>query len=51
MDRLANGASGDYIISFRHAETDHRQHDTPGQALQDCATQRNLTDRGRAVGT
>jgi len=38
---------GGFILYFRHADTDHRQHDIPGQAPQDCAKQRNLTDRGR----
>jgi hypothetical protein len=34
-------------LYFRHSDRDHRQHDIPGQAPQDCAKQRNLTDRGR----
>jgi phosphohistidine phosphatase SixA len=44
LNALRGGGS---IMYFRHADTDHNQHDTPGQAPQDCAKQRNLTDRGR----
>jgi phosphohistidine phosphatase SixA len=44
---LAALRDGGYIMYFRHADTDHRQHDTPGQAPQDCTKQRNLSDRGR----
>jgi hypothetical protein len=44
---LAALRGGGYIMYFRHADTDHNQHDTPGQPPQDCAKQRNLTDRGR----
>ncbi|HXJ79301.1 MAG TPA: histidine phosphatase family protein [Candidatus Methylomirabilis sp.] len=44
---LAALRGGGYILYFRHTDTDHSQHDTLGQGPQDCAKQRNLTDRGR----
>jgi phosphohistidine phosphatase SixA len=37
-----------YVIYFRHARTDFSQPDTDRQNLENCATQRNLTDEGRA---
>lgn len=43
---LAALRAGGYILYFRHADTDHRQNDDR-MSLEDCATQRNLTDRGR----
>ena len=38
---------GGYILYFRHADTDHRQSDQRPVNVEDCTTQRNLTDRGR----
>lgn len=43
---LAALRAGGYILYFRHVDTDHRQNDDH-IGLEDCATQRNLTDRGR----
>src|SRR5262249_16986597 len=39
--------AGGYVLYFRHADTDHTQKDTQGMNFDDCAAQRNLTDRGR----
>jgi broad specificity phosphatase PhoE len=39
---------GGYILYFRHAATDFGQNDEKMTGYEDCATQRNLTDRGRA---
>jgi phosphohistidine phosphatase SixA len=41
---LAALRAGGFILYFRHSDTDHSQTD---QSLDDCAHQRNLTDRGR----
>src|SRR5262245_12751612 len=38
---------GGYILYFRHADTDHSQNDQRMTSIDDCSTQRNLTDRGR----
>lgn len=46
-DLLARLRSGGYIFYFRHADTDQRQQDQRPINLGDCATQRNLTERGR----
>lgn len=40
--------NGGYVIYFRHASTDRSQQDSDPQNLANCATQRNLTDDGRA---
>jgi phosphohistidine phosphatase SixA len=40
--------AGGFILYFRHADTDHSQNDQQMQGVEDCAHQRNLTDRGRA---
>ena len=45
---LAALRAGGHVLYFRHADTDHRQTDARPLAFEDCATQRNLTDRGRA---
>ena len=46
---LANALRrGGYVIYFRHASTDFGQDDTRMTGYEDCATQRNLTDAGRA---
>ena len=39
---------GGYVIYFRHAATDQTQTDSDTQNLENCQTQRNLNDRGRA---
>jgi phosphohistidine phosphatase SixA len=39
---------GGYIIFFRHAATDRSQSDTDTKNLENCKTQRNLSDKGRA---
>jgi broad specificity phosphatase PhoE len=40
--------SGGYILYFRHTSTDFGQNDERMTGYEDCATQRNLTDKGRA---
>ena len=47
-DLLAALRAGGYILYFRHADTDHSQSDQRTMNIEDCTTQRNLTDRGRA---
>ena len=44
---LAALRAGGYILYVRHADTDHRQNDDRMTSFEDCANQRNLTDRGR----
>jgi len=39
---------GGYIIYFRHMATDFGQNDDKMTGFEDCSTQRNLTDAGRA---
>jgi len=39
---------GGYIIYFRHVATDFGQNDDKMTGFEDCSTQRNLTDAGRA---
>jgi len=55
VDLLAALRAGGFILYFRHADTDFRQQDVRPVDLASCATQRNLTDRGRdharALGT
>ncbi len=41
-------AGGGYILYFRHTSTDFGQSDERMTGYEDCATQRNLTDLGRA---
>jgi phosphohistidine phosphatase SixA len=47
--------SGGYVLYFRHASTDFGQNDEQMSGYEDCARQRNLTERGRgearAIGT
>jgi phosphohistidine phosphatase SixA len=38
---------GGYVIYFRHASTDFGQNDERMTGYEDCARQRNLTERGR----
>ncbi|MGH8679992.1 MAG: histidine phosphatase family protein [Burkholderiales bacterium] len=40
--------AGGYILYFRHAATDFSQNDAKMTSFEDCPTQRNLTERGRA---
>jgi phosphohistidine phosphatase SixA len=40
--------TGGVAIYFRHAATDHSQIDRKGVAADDCAGQRNLSEKGRA---
>lgn len=44
---LAALRGGGFVLYFRHADTDWKQNDTRGMNLEDCAAQRNLSDRGR----
>jgi phosphohistidine phosphatase SixA len=46
-DLLGALRAGGLIVYFRHADTDHNQKDTRMGSIEDCASQRNLTDRGR----
>lgn len=39
---------GGYVLYFRHGATDFGQNDDKMTGYEDCAQQRNLTDRGRA---
>ena len=39
---------GGYVLYFRHASTDFGQNDEQMSGYEDCARQRNLTERGRA---
>ncbi len=45
LDLLARGG---LVIFFRHAATDFSQTDTDRQNLQNCQTQRNLSEQGRS---
>lgn len=38
---------GGYVLYLRHASTDFSQNDSRMTSYEDCARQRNLTDRGR----
>ena len=39
---------GGYVLYMRHASTDFSQNDARMTSYEDCASQRNLTDKGRA---
>jgi hypothetical protein len=39
---------GGYVLYMRHASTDFSQNDANMRGYEDCANQRNLTDKGRA---
>jgi len=45
---LAALRGGGFILYFRHTTTDFGQNDERMSGYEDCATQRNLTDAGRA---
>ena len=38
---------GGYVLYLRHTSTDFSQNDSRMQSYEDCANQRNLTDKGR----
>jgi hypothetical protein len=40
---------GGFVLYVRHASTDFSQNDAAMKSYEDCASQRNLTDDGRAV--
>ena len=40
--------AGGYVLYLRHASTDFSQNDARMKNFEDCANQRNLTDKGRA---
>ena len=46
-DLLAALRGGGFILYFRHADTDHSQSDRRMTGPEDCANQRNLSNRGR----
>jgi len=46
-DLLATLRAGGHILYLRHADTDHGQNDQRMTSVEDCTTQRNLSDRGR----
>jgi phosphohistidine phosphatase SixA len=45
---LAELRKGGYVLYFRHASTDFSQNDERMKDYDDCANQRNLTEKGRA---
>jgi hypothetical protein len=47
-DLLAALRAGGYILYFRHTATDFGENDAQMTSYENCATQRNLTDAGRA---
>ena len=44
---IAKLRQGGYVLYIRHASTDFSQNDSRMTSYEDCATQRNLTDKGR----
>jgi phosphohistidine phosphatase SixA len=44
---IAELRRGNYILYFRHASTDRTESDARMKGFDDCANQRNLTDKGR----
>ncbi len=44
LDALRGGG---YVLLFRHAATDYGQSDVDKQNLENCLTQRNLSEQGR----
>jgi phosphohistidine phosphatase SixA len=44
---LAALRGGGHVLYFRHADTDHSQNDQRMTSVEDCTTQRNLSERGR----
>jgi phosphohistidine phosphatase SixA len=45
---LSELRAGGYVLYFRHAATDFNQNDRSMKSYEDCSSQRNLNDRGRA---
>src|SRR5687768_11059515 len=45
---LAQLRQGGHVLFLRHTSTDFSQDDSRMKSFEDCATQRNLTDKGRA---
>jgi len=46
-DLLAELRAGGHVLYLRHASTDFSQNDASMRSYEDCASQRNLTDKGR----
>jgi phosphohistidine phosphatase SixA len=46
-DLLAALRAGGHVVYFRHADTDHSQNDQRMTSVEDCTTQRNLSEQGR----
>ena len=46
-DLLSALRAGGHILYFRYADTDHSQNDQRMTSVEDCSTQRNLSDRER----
>jgi len=46
-DLVSRLQEGGYVLYLRHASTDFSQNDSRMTSFEDCASQRNLTDRGR----
>jgi hypothetical protein len=46
-DLVAALRQGGYVLYIRHASTDFLQNDAKMKSYEDCANQRNLTDKGR----
>ena len=46
-DLLAALRAGGHVLYFRHADTDHSQNDQRMTSVEDCTTQRNLSEPGR----
>src|SRR5438094_737781 len=44
---LAKLRQGGYVLYLRHTSTDFSQNDSQMKSFEDCASQRNLTDKGR----
>lgn len=44
---LASLRAGGYVLYLRHASTDFSRNDAGMKSYEDCASQRNLTDKGR----
>ena len=44
---IAQLRQGGYVLFLRHTSTDFSQNDSQMKSFEDCASQRNLTDKGR----
>ena len=47
-DILSRLREGGYVLYLRHTSTDFSQNDSRMTSFEDCTTQRNLTEKGRA---